>query len=103
MNGRVRLHELMGRRVVDCDGKLVDHLADVVARPVDGRLAVTALLVGRRALFARVARRRWLGAARGPIVVPWQQVEELGEEVRLRVARSELPPAHRGRGREGAR
>lgn len=84
---RLRCHELIGRRVVDRDGKCIDHLVDFVATPVGDRLTISALLVGPRAFVARVAQRRWLLGDLAPIEIPWSEVIEVGDTVRVAVSR----------------
>lgn len=86
---RLRFHELVGRRVVDRDGKLIDHVADLMATPVDDRLTISALLVGPAAFVARVGQRRWLGPDRGPIEIAWREVVDVGDEIRVTVDRDE--------------
>jgi sporulation protein YlmC with PRC-barrel domain len=82
---RLRFHELVGRRVVDRDGRLIDHVVDLTATPVDGRLTVSALLVGPAAFLARIGQRRWLVPGRSPIEIPWGEVVEVGDEIRVAI------------------
>lgn len=81
---RVRWHELARRPVLDADGRRIGHVVDVVAAPVDDRLVVRALLVGQRAWWARIVQSRWFTSARQPMEVAWEDVVELGDEIRTR-------------------
>lgn len=88
---RLTWHSLVGSAVYDRDGKLVGHCTDLVARPVDGRLTVTHILVGPQSLFARMALARWFDFGRGRVEIPWEAITELGDEMmRLDVHRDEV-------------
>ena len=98
---RHRWHALVGRRVVDADGLVIDHLVDLVAQPKGDRMTVSALLVGPRAVFTRIGQTRWIGADRGPVEIPWSDVVELGNVIRVRARRDDLLPTRRRRAPEG--
>jgi sporulation protein YlmC with PRC-barrel domain len=81
----VRLHELLGRVVVDSAGRRVGRVVDAVADPWGDELRVTALLVGPSAWRARFGPRpsdagRW---------VRWEDIAALAPHVVLQAARSE--------------
>ena len=81
----VRLHELLGRVVVDAAGHRVGRVVDAVADPWGDELRVTALLVGPSAWRARFGPQpsdggRW---------VRWEDIAALAPHVVLQVARSE--------------
>jgi sporulation protein YlmC with PRC-barrel domain len=84
---RVRWHELARRPVLDVDGKRIGHVVDVVAAPVDDRMTVRGLLVGRKAWWGRIVQSRWFNVGRQPIEIAWDDVVELGDEVRTGVRR----------------
>lgn len=82
---RVRYGELIGKEVVDAEGKRVGRIADVVAEPERGRLRVTALLVGAGALAARIGFKRFAFLApMRALTIPWDQVAAVGDQVQLR-------------------
>ena len=87
---RMRWHELARRPVLDVEGKRIGHVVDVAAAPVDDdRLAIRGLLVGPRAWWARIMQTRWLGPQRQPIEIAWDDVVEVGEQIRTGVRREE--------------
>ncbi len=98
---RHRWHALVGRRVLDADGRVIDHLVDLVAQPKGDRMTVSALLVGPGAVFTRIGQTRWIGADRGPIEIPWSDVVEMGDVIRVRGRRDDLRRERRGRSPEG--
>jgi sporulation protein YlmC with PRC-barrel domain len=75
--------------VLDVDGKRIGHVVDVVAAPVDDRLAVRGLLVGRRAWWGRIVQSRWFKPERRPIEIAWNDVVEVGDEIRTVVRREQ--------------
>jgi sporulation protein YlmC with PRC-barrel domain len=81
----VRLHELLGRVVVDSAGRRVGRVVDAVADPWADELRVTALLVGPSAWRARFGPQpsdggRW---------VRWEDIAALAPHVVLQAAASE--------------
>ncbi len=81
---RLRYHELVGKHVVTADGVDAGRVADLEAKPIDGGLRVTALLVGPTALFRRIARRV-------PVrKVPWRLVRRVGERIEIRATAAGL-------------
>ena len=81
----VRLHELLGRVVVDAAGQHVGRVVDAAADPWGDELRVTALLVGPSAWRTRFGPQpsdggRW---------VPWEDIAALAPHVVLQAARSE--------------
>ncbi|HLI28924.1 MAG TPA: PRC-barrel domain-containing protein [Chloroflexota bacterium] len=88
---RLRFHELVGKRVLAADGRLVGTIQDLVAEPVEGELRVTALLVGYGALARRIAFRRapWLRLA-PPRRVPWGAVARIDRAVHLAIPATAL-------------
>jgi sporulation protein YlmC with PRC-barrel domain len=81
----VRLHELLGRVVVDAAGQRVGRVVDAAAAPLGDELRVTALLVGPSAWRTRFGPQpsdggRW---------VPWEDIAALAPHVVLQAARSE--------------
>jgi sporulation protein YlmC with PRC-barrel domain len=71
--------------VVTSDGHRVGWIADLVAEPLDGKLGVTALLVGPSGLIERV-----LVAGKPTGEIPWTLVDRVDQDVHLRVTRAEL-------------
>jgi sporulation protein YlmC with PRC-barrel domain len=94
---------LLDRQIVDRDGLLVGKVDDVeLATGEDGRPVVEAVLLGPQALgdrlggrlgrlVADVARRLHPEAGPEPTRIPWGLVERIGTEIKLSVARAELP------------
>jgi sporulation protein YlmC with PRC-barrel domain len=81
----VRLHELLGRVVVDAAGHRVGRVVDAVADPWGDELRVTALLVGPSAWRARFGPQR----SDGGRWVRWEEIAALAPHVVLQTARSE--------------
>ena len=79
-----RYAELVGKTVVDGDGRTVGRVADLVAERRGDDLCVVGLLVGPGALLRRIAfqRRPWRG---GPLAqyVAWEQVDRIEREIHL--------------------
>ena len=88
MSGRLRWHELARRTVLAAGGERIGHVVDLVTAPVDDRMTVTALLVGRRAWWGRMVQSRWL-MRDPPIEIAWADVVEMGDEIRTNVSRDE--------------
>ena len=81
----VRLHELLGRVVVDAAGQHVGRVVDAAADPWGDELRVTALLVGPSAWHGRFGPQpsdagRW---------VRWEDIAALAPHVVLQAARSQ--------------
>lgn len=87
---QLRYHQIVGRHVVTRDGHTAGWISDLVARPVDGKLRVTGLLIGPSGLVKRV-----LVAGKPTGEIPWAYVERVGKDVRLRVTRAELAASGR--------
>ncbi len=81
---RMLYHDLIGRHVITADGRRVGRIADLRAEPRDGRLRVTHLLVGARALIERIGRSEQVTE------VSWSLVRRVGERVELRITSAEL-------------
>jgi len=82
---RVRLHDLLGRRVVDCERRRLGRVVDVRASRHEDELRVDALLVGTRAGLARVMQTRWVERRRLRVTVPWEHVDALDDPIRLSI------------------
>jgi sporulation protein YlmC with PRC-barrel domain len=76
----LRLQQLMGRRVVDADGRRVGRVVECLAEPDGDELRVTGLLVGPHAWAAR------FGSASGHAVrfVRWEEIAALDPHITLR-------------------
>ena len=98
MSSRVRWHELARRPVLGDGGKRIGHVVDVVASPVDDRMTVVALLVGRRAWWGRIVQSRWFKPPGRPVEIAWDDIVELGDEIRTGVRREDV--RHRRAGRQ---
>jgi sporulation protein YlmC with PRC-barrel domain len=101
-HSRFLWHDLVGRKVVDRDGHLIDHTLDLVCRPIDGQLTVTALLVGPYTILARLGLHRGLRGRHRRVEIPWENIAELGDDIRLTLSRQEVldvnpPPGNGGR------
>jgi sporulation protein YlmC with PRC-barrel domain len=88
------LREVLDHELVDADGVSCGMVDDLEFEARDGGPAVTALLVGTGAwaprlppLFARAMQGLF---GRAKIRVPWNQVGEIGETIRLQAKASEL-------------
>ena len=81
----MRLHELLGRVVVDAAGHRVGRVVDVAADPWGKELRVTALLVGPSAWRARFGPQPGDGGRR----VRWEDIAALAPHVVLQAAGSE--------------
>jgi sporulation protein YlmC with PRC-barrel domain len=102
-HSRFLWHELIGRKVFDSDGQLIDHTLDLVCRPIDGRLTVTGLLVGPYRIFARLGLHRGLRRRHHRVEVSWENIAELGDDIRLKVSRREVLAASPRLGNGGRR
>jgi len=75
----------VGRHIVTRDGRKAGWIADLVAKPIDGKLRVTGLLIGPSGLIARM-----FVAGKPTGDIPWSYVDRVGKDVRLRVTWDEL-------------
>ncbi len=75
----ITAQSLLGRKVVDINGRKIGRVYDLRAEHVDGELCITHLLVGPRTWLER------FGWARGDDgkKVAWDQIEILPDELRL--------------------
>lgn len=83
MGGRpatLRLHELIGRVVVDADGQRLGHVVECIAAPWGDELRVVELLVGTRSWATRFGPGE---GARGRRV-RWEQIATLAPHITLR-------------------
>lgn len=88
---RLRYRELLRKSVIAADGRKVGRVVDLIAEPRDGRLRVTALLIGRAALVRRIGvKRATLQRVVPPRRIPWALVERVDDQVHLRVASDRL-------------
>ena len=99
---RVRLERLLGRKVIDVNGKNAGKIEEVRAHVRDGVCVVESFELGRQGLLERLsisdlslAMVRVLGARRGTGAkghrVPWQQMDVSDpKHPRLRCAKEEL-------------
>jgi len=89
-------HHLVGKPVVDADGKRVGRVVDLRAEACGEAFCVTALLVGPTSMLRRLGIW-WSGllGAEECGVVPWEAVARIEDEVHLRVPRSELELPYR--------
>ena len=98
----LNLH-LLDRQVVDVNGLMVCNVDDLeLTTDERGRLIVTAILVGPRALGPRIGGRlgRWIASIAGRIAdtdgpprIDFNTVTEIGSDIRLRVPRRQLDAA----------
>ena len=82
---RLRYHELLGKRVLAADGRLLGHVADLTAEPRGGALRVTGLRVGATALLRRITFRRSGDLRLQPREIPWALVARVDRDIHLRV------------------
>jgi hypothetical protein len=92
------VEHLLGRRVLDLEGKVVGRLEELHAEMVDGELVVTEFHIGAGALLERIGEfvtqlpfLRHIPWSRHMYRVPWQQFD-LSDPVhlRLRLRREDL-------------
>jgi sporulation protein YlmC with PRC-barrel domain len=96
-----RLESLLGRRVLDAEGKLVGRIEEVVAEYRDGDYLVREFHVGRFAVFERLGGGmlgsgllRLIGGNRvyDGYVIPWKLMDLSDvDHPRATIARDELP------------
>ena len=92
------VEHLLGRHVVDVDGKSVGRVEELRAEIVDGETVVTELHVGTVAFFERIAAFvtqlpffEYIPFARSGYKVPWQQFDLSNPRaLRVKVRRDEL-------------
>lgn len=87
--------DLLDRQILDCDEQPVGKVDDVeLSDPQEGRLRVTALLLGPQAYGQRLGGRigasiastgARLAGTDAPIRIPIELVDEIGVSIRLRV------------------
>ena len=74
----VRLQDINGRNVVDPDGKVAGRIGEVIAERVGADCHVIEYLLGPAAFLGRlgITAGRLIGVkTRGPLRVPWNQVD----------------------------
>ena len=80
----MRISELIDRRCVDVNGRVLWHVFEFRARRREGRLVVEALLLGRHALAERYGAGRHRAASKrhGDVVheVAWSDVVRLEDD-----------------------
>jgi hypothetical protein len=90
----VRLQSLTGAQVRDVDGKVVGRIGEIHAERIGAQCHVVCFDLGPAAFLSRlgISARRLVGwAARGPLRVPWQQMDLSDpERPRLRCRIAEL-------------
>jgi sporulation protein YlmC with PRC-barrel domain len=84
-------HQLVGKRIVAANGQTVGRLVDLIAEERDGKLRVTALQAGPVAIIYRFGLRwRPLSQMVARRTVPIEQVDHIGDQIRLRVVPDDL-------------
>lgn len=80
-----RYSELVGKTVVEADGRRLGRVADLVAERRDEAVCIVGLLVGPGALLRRIALRRSPFGG-GPLAqyIPWERVERIDRLIHLR-------------------
>ena len=76
----LRVQQLMGRRVVDANGRRIGRVVECLAEPDGDELRIVGLLVGWRAWAARFGSA-WGDAGR---LVQWEEIEALDPHISLR-------------------
>jgi sporulation protein YlmC with PRC-barrel domain len=76
----LRLQQLMGRRVVDADGRHIGRVVECLAEPDGDELRVVGLLVGARAWAARFGS----ALGQGGRFVRWEEIAALEPCITLR-------------------
>jgi sporulation protein YlmC with PRC-barrel domain len=76
----VRLQQLMRRKVVDADGKVLGRLQEVEAGRIGSELGVVAILIGPGSWLTRFS---WSPAQHGTRV-PWTRIESIDPVIKLR-------------------
>lgn len=93
------VEHLLGRRVVDVDGRSIGRLEEMVAEIVDGEAVVTEFHIGGAALVERIAAFvvqlpffRAIPFARRGYRVRWQELDLSNpRSLRVTVGRDQLP------------
>jgi sporulation protein YlmC with PRC-barrel domain len=80
MTRRIRLHDIVGMRVRDADGKEIGSVEEVKAERRGDTLCITALLIGDEALLSRMG---WTDREYGR-EIPWDRVAAIGSDIVLR-------------------
>jgi sporulation protein YlmC with PRC-barrel domain len=112
----IRVHDLVGRRVMTADERMLGRVVDLEIEHRDG-FSVVGIELGRFGLLERIGLLRILGRQRAPLTVPWTSVERIdARAIRLRPGApdpqelgaeetgpaDEDSPTARNAGREGA-
>jgi sporulation protein YlmC with PRC-barrel domain len=77
----LRLQQLMGRKVVDADGRRVGRVVECLAEADGDELCVVGLLVGPRAWAARFGS----GVGHAGRLVTWEEIAALEPYITLQV------------------
>ena len=82
---RSRYSDLVGKTVVEADGRRLGRVADLVAGRRGESVCVMGLLIGPGALLRRIALRRSPFGG-GPLAryIPWEQVGWIDRQIHLR-------------------
>jgi hypothetical protein len=99
------VEHLLGRRVLDADGRIVGRLEELRAEAIDGELVVTEFHIGAGALLERMGEfvtqlpfLRYIPFSRRMYRVPWQQFDLSDtRRPRTRVRREDLQREPTGR------
>ncbi|MBV8929319.1 MAG: PRC-barrel domain-containing protein [Mycobacteriaceae bacterium] len=85
----MRLHQLLGLRVVDNNGRRVGRVADLTARsPGSDTVHVTGLLIGARAFLQRIGHDKW---NLHPMHIAWQDIAGIDPKgVRLAISKEQI-------------
>ncbi len=76
MSQTCRLTDLRCKEVINlCDGARLGYVVDVEIDPVCGRI-VALVIPGRRRFFGLLGRGE-------DIIIPWEQIEKLGDDIIL--------------------
>jgi hypothetical protein len=93
------LHTILNRCVRAADGRKVGHVYDFTAKRIGHDIRITHLHVGAAAWLDRLGLGHALHRVRGRSAgyeIPWEAIESIGHEVRLRAgwdtARCKLHP-----------
>jgi sporulation protein YlmC with PRC-barrel domain len=88
---QMRYYELVGKRVVTADGQRIGRVGDLFAEHADGRLRVTALIVGPSAWIRRIGFKRTKMLHTLPArSIPWRTVARIAKDIELCVDAASL-------------
>lgn len=87
VGSRVRMHDILGREVVDAEGKTLGRVFDLVATHQGDTLRVTSLLVGTGAVRSRFG---WTNQPTGR-EIQWDQIQSWQPRIRLRTGADRRP------------